>query len=313
VIYLGSERNSGSSLLPVVLISLLALAPLYQIEELNVTVEITEMGYSMEEMEILYLANSTLIGDKLHLYGEIEILSVEDEKGEIQHQEEYTDRGLLLTYVFRKPLRSGEEYRVRVRYRNWGINKRGRSWVYDKTLSSGAPIHTLEVKVYLPKDFRVKVPDEIPPNYIGEENGKIALIWTTSLKTREEFVLRFEYSSEPSEKRNYLLYLTVTSLFTSVILSILLVREIYTSRRRKIKLMSIYRTLDEREREVLDFLRKMGETCQGEIGKALGIPKSSLSRTVSRLERKGLVRVNKRGKRKYLSLREDVVEDDEQQ
>ena len=61
--------------------------------------------------------------------------------------------------------------------------------------------------------------------------------------------------------------------------------------------------LDEREREVVTLLRKLGGRApQYELCERLSIPKSTMSRIIRRLEEKGIVRVVKSGRYNIIEL-----------
>ncbi len=63
--------------------------------------------------------------------------------------------------------------------------------------------------------------------------------------------------------------------------------------------------LDPLEREIVEYLMSNGGVAfQGEIGKALGIPKSTLHRTITRMAEQGIVTVKRQGRYNLIALSE---------
>ncbi len=70
--------------------------------------------------------------------------------------------------------------------------------------------------------------------------------------------------------------------------------------------------LDSLEREIVEYLANNGGVAyQGEIGRALGIPKSTLHRAIARMAERGIVTVKRQGRYNLIALSE-VVNREEQ-
>jgi DNA-binding transcriptional ArsR family regulator len=72
---------------------------------------------------------------------------------------------------------------------------------------------------------------------------------------------------------------------------------------------SILNVLDESERIVVNMLEKAeDEITQAYVYKSTGIPKSSLSDTIKRLEKRNIIEIKKEGRTNWLKLKEWVFE-----
>ena len=139
---------------------------------------------------------------------------------------------------------------------------------------------SISLKVYLPKNAVLKSIDSNLDYSIGYENS-LFLFFEGLSKTPRIIV---NYSFEPVEEFDYYLILVPLSLLVIAVLLILFLK-------KKSKLEKKFLSaLNKRERQVMLTLKDLGGNVkQSKLRRVTGLPKSTLSRTVKSLERKGLV------------------------
>lgn len=69
-----------------------------------------------------------------------------------------------------------------------------------------------------------------------------------------------------------------------------------------VKAMKIEKILTPEERRIIEFLKGKGEITQSDIRKGFGMPRATLSVLLSRMEKRKLIRKEKRGKTNYVIL-----------
>jgi len=90
----------------------------------------------------------------------------------------------------------------------------------------------------------------------------------------------------------------IYAVYSVVILSLAIAIAFAYSKRHKGK--AVERSLDN---QILDFIKKKGGTVkESEIRESLVLPKTTAWRAIKRLERQGLVKVEKKGKENYVTL-----------
>jgi uncharacterized membrane protein len=109
-------------------------------------------------------------------------------------------------------------------------------------------------------------------------------------------------TGKPSEGYTVLLYLSLA--LAVVIASLILVFAYYRRRRAGLVVERIDYTRDDATRLIIKALKDAGEKglLQSEIARITGLPKSSISRRVRRLEEEGFVEVKRVGKYSYVYL-----------
>lgn len=131
----------------------------------------------------------------------------------------------------------------------------------------------------------------------------------------ERFVLEWETLSHPLTA--YYSFESVTSttsttlpllvlLFFLITASLLVILYISRMKRKKSVNTSILSVLDERERAIVLFLAERGKIKQAKISRATGIPKTTLSKIMMRLDERNIVAMEKDGNTTLCWLREEV-------
>ena len=186
-------------------------------------------------------------------------------------------------------------------------SKQGEIWSASYSLAGA------EMNIILPKGAVIK---SISKGDISISNDQISIFVVGG--TAITYILSANINEEPNE--NYLLF----GIILTVILIILIVFLINYSKREKehesfkeVKetaessknqgkkpdnLKSIAKLLNEREKIILNTLKKSGKIKQSRLRKLTEIPKASFSRHIQELEKKKIIRRSGEGKNKFVEL-----------
>ncbi|MBR9679230.1 MAG: MarR family transcriptional regulator [Nanoarchaeota archaeon] len=152
-------------------------------------------------------------------------------------------------------------------------SKTGSDWLFvyeNETL-------TQELKIHLPKKTTLKSIDTTHDYSITYENTLIIKIHPNhhSLK------ISVQYYFEETKNNNYILLLFLIPI--TILVTYLFLKNKKTNKK-------FLRVLNKRERQVLLTIKKeKGNIKQSNLKKITGLPKSTLSRTINSLEKKGLI------------------------
>ena len=159
-----------------------------------------------------------------------------------------------------------------------------------------------EIKVFLPKGAKII-------NVEGDvfiERGKIVIYSIGDSK--------IDYTIEPTEANYFLIFLIILIVLTALIALYLIYKYIKSNiknkttkddatKKQKSKLEIIKKVLSEREKLILDNLKKSGKIKMSYLRKLTNIPKASFSRHIQELEKKQLIKRLGEGKNKFIELR----------
>ncbi len=247
-------------------------------------------------LELMLLNNdsSPLLGSSLSLALDAEILSVSDSYGDLVYTvEDETLRRL--SFTFSTPLSEGGSRLVRISTRGHS-SLVAKDTMLDYTVLLTPPQHlsSFEHTVLAPRSLFERpvlvipqVPLETTPQYF-------IIRWTEAplSKQTQVYLVRFEKPNERSYARMIVYILLCVGLLSGFLYGgYVLLRS-----RTKRNLLSATTLLNERERLVLELVIKKPGITQAEILHLLSYTKSSLSKIVSRLCQRGLVRLEKWGK-----------------
>ncbi len=189
------------------------------------------------------------------------------------------------------------------------ISKNGSIWTIRYS-TSATPHHTLIYLHFLPNTKVLPFSRELLFSPI--ENGLI--LYPDS----EIFSFYINYETHHEETINNLDYFAIGIILLSGLFLIVYIisritprknvakREFEEQREHKVK-DSIKNMLDENERKIVEILEDSNdEITQAYIYKSTGIPKSSLSEIMNRLERRNIIERRKDGRIKWIKLKEWV-------
>ena len=171
-------------------------------------------------------------------------------------------------------------------------------WTF--TLTKDEVFSEFVFTVLLPPDASLHSVNASGTIWIGEESGRLAV---HGFGQNESLSLTIRYqltSSETILTPTVLEYLNIVFIVIILVLLALLALVFFTSRRTPsvpdTTADEMLKGLTERQQQILQLLlEKDGPLTQTAIEKALHIPKAAVSRNIHRLERKGLVEIEKVG------------------
>ncbi|MBU0757425.1 MAG: MarR family transcriptional regulator [Nanoarchaeota archaeon] len=156
-------------------------------------------------------------------------------------------------------------------------------FIYELTLPEGSVINYLKT----PKLAR-----------IDEDGNRIRIIGTGK---DQPFVLIVQYQIEAVKRTEYVVYTVIAAVIVMTLLVI-----IYLNQKKNPKNKTYKKNLGSlttRQRQIFDFLqRNKGSMTQAELEKNTGLPKSSLSRNIESMRRKGMISKQRKGMSNMITL-----------
>lgn len=155
-------------------------------------------------------------------------------------------------------------------------------------------------------NYNIRLPSDALLNYfksstrfiITTEKDRIVIKGSDSSKNLE---LVLQFSAIKTQKTNYLLIFFIT---LTVVLSLVLTLILAKQRKNKFN----FDELNDRQKIIIEILLKEKTVTQSELTKRLGLPKSSVSRNVSSLLRRGIIIKEKTAKTNVLKLNEEYFQ-----
>jgi uncharacterized membrane protein len=262
----------------------------------KIIAEVAE-GIVSEELVITLLNDGTseLKSGTVSVPQGSEIISVRDSYGEL----EYTtsdEKGLRIDFSFNVPVKQGEERLVIINLLTKSlVTQKDGYFEYLLVLTPKSDIPDFEHVLKLPSDAELYSPKEsfslIVPEGDVTEDGTIT--WRVKLYANMPEVFLARYKTESS------------TVWQSVIFAVLAIaavaafgvaaNKVRIARRKKNTIDSLS-ILNERERRVLEEIVKNEGIKQYELLEKLGYTKASLSKILTRLEARSLVKKKKFGK-----------------
>lgn len=226
-----------------------------------------------------------------------EVLSARDTYGELP----YTVSGkeaTKISFTFSQGIKPGEERVVMIALKAPLVSRKDDYSEYLLVINPRQDVKDFEHILRLPVGAELFSPKEsfptvIPTAEISKASGVVILAWRTSLEADHPAVFLVRYKSP-----YYSLLRTIAYALSAVALlamSILGGREL-RRRRQKARVLDSLKILNERERLVVAEVIRSEGIKQNELMQRLGYTKSSLSKIVSRLEARGIVKRIKSGK-----------------
>lgn len=167
-------------------------------------------------------------------------------------------------------------------------SKDGSSWMFSYFLEDS------EMNVFMPEEILI---EEISGGEIYLDNGRIVVIVDNGLDVSYTF-------RGGGDDLKLGIWLIVILLVVLVFLSVYFVTK---KRGKKIKeknekLEIVKEVLNEREKLIVEKLKKTGKIKSSYLRRLCDIPKASFSRHLQELEKKGLIRRDGEGKNKFVEL-----------
>ncbi len=290
-------RRHASFFAVLLCLLIIPVAAAAKIESYRIVSQV-EGGIVREELLVSLLndGEAPLLGASLVLPQGATINSVRDTYGDLKYSSR-RDGLLHLDIEFGRPVNPNEERLVIASLNVDLVSEKEGYSEYLLVFTPKQNIQEFEAVLKLPKDAELFSPSErflnmAPEGEISKEAGRLVLTWREELIANEPavFLARFKQPSFPWKLAAYgiaaLIALSIAAL------AIPRWREMRT-REKKIESLQI---LNERERAVLEEIVRNEGVRQAELMAKLGYTKSSLSKILSKLEARGLVRRSKLGK-----------------
>lgn len=260
---------------------------------------VTEIDYitAYEDItaEILNDGSTEIKSASVSIPSESEIISVKDSYGELNYAVQKTR----LSFNFTIPVKPGGWRLLFIRLKAGGlVEKKDGYFEYLLVFTPKQNISSFEHVLKLPKgaslyslgkSFQVVEPDAA----VSTTEDAPVLLWKTELEAEKPSVFLVRFKSSASNLPAYAALIIIT-FFTT--LSLLFVGRALKVRYAKMKMLRSLKILNERERRVLEEIIKNEGIRQYELLGKLGYTKASLSKILSKLESRGLVRKRKFGK-----------------
>ncbi len=160
-------------------------------------------------------------------------------------------------------------------------------------ISSKCFFESISYELMLPKNALVNYFKSSTRYVITSEKERLIIKSSDSSETLEILV---QFSTTNENQQNYILFFFITTTIISIIIIIWLVIK------QKKSLTIINEELNERQKQIINILLKEKSISQAELTKRLNLPKSSVSRNVNSLLRKGIIIKEKKTKTNILKL-----------
>lgn len=242
--------------------------------------------------------NSSLASATISAPKDSKILSLSDSYGDLEYQTSI-DRALKIKFDFTVPVEPLEERIVVIKLQTNAliVNKDG----YNEYLLVFTPrqdISKFEHILKLPKDAKLFSPKEgfdvvYPPTDLMPEYTTPTLGWKMDIKKDEPTVFLVRYKTETN---NFFETVTIAALVAMALGALYYGGEKIKRRYKIIKTLKSINILNEREKMVMEAVIKKEGIKQYELLHKLGYTKASLSKIVSKLESRGLIKKKKIGK-----------------
>lgn len=227
-----------------------------------------------------------------------EIISVRDSYGELQYKT-YRERSLNIKFNFTTPVKPKEERLVMIKLSTKSlVTKKEDYYEYLLIFTPKQDISDFEHVLKLPRDAKLYSPRAgfqvtIPEAKLSEQYPAPTLVWKAQLNadTPEVFLVRYKTEGEDALKK---ISISLAAILIAGVLLFGLSRA--KGKYQKRRTLDSLKILNEREKRVLEEIVNSEGIKQYELLAKLEYTKSSLSKILTRLEARGLIRKKKIGK-----------------
>lgn len=228
-----------------------------------------------------------------------EIISISDSYGDLQYRTSLKS-GMKINFNFSIPVAPGETRLLTIRLNVRGlIQEKDDYFEYLLVFTPKRDVPDFEHVLKLPKDAELYSPGEsfqrvVPKANLSRGKDATILIWKTGLEANEPevFLVRFRLA-EGSQVRVVLIKILGVVFIISVL-------GFFGNRAlkgyRKVRTIDSLKIMNERERRVLEEIVKNEGIKQSDLLEKLGYTKASLSKILTKLESRGLIKKKKIGK-----------------
>ncbi|MBU7031338.1 MAG: hypothetical protein HXS53_02290 [Theionarchaea archaeon] len=257
------------------------------------TVEVTEYGYAIITQEIIFTCTSPTESISFYIPFPIDYLEV---YSSTVVRGDFIVVGMQTEVTITGSFEQGEDVYCICEYISWQlISKTGTEWelylpLTDRSLTVIMPEGTEILYLVTESDF---------PS-ISDEKGMIHLSWE---EIPHDIYLYYRVPLNQQSSLPFMIPLAV--LVSGCALVILFMLRKKKKRRLNESILAI---LNERELCIVQFLYTEGASRQEKISRNCGIPKTSLSKILLKMEERGIITRKRDGNRTYCSLKDTVFE-----
>ncbi len=183
-------------------------------------------------------------------------------------------------------------------------SKTGKNWTF---LLSTPQFSEYSYKIILPSDIQIQKIETNSEYFFGTQNGKLII---EGYGENMDLNLKINYTIVATNPPLQLGFILVWVIFALIIIGILIT--LIKKYKNKLFLKKVTLTnentfdkdsLTERQLLIIEQLeKKNGKNTQSEIQKILGLPKASLFRNITSLEKKGILKKERKGMTMLLTL-----------
>jgi uncharacterized membrane protein len=161
---------------------------------------------------------------------------------------------------------------------NYYTSKTGCDWYFS--FNPPNPFEEINLKLYLPANSLLKSIDSNLDYVIGYDNSLVLTFQGLNETPR----ISVNYAFKRVQESNY--FLLLIPLLCGVLIVVIVW---FSVKKRKVE-DKVLRVLSKRERQVMLTLKNLGGNVkQSKLRQVTGLPKSTLSRTINSLQKKGLI------------------------
>ena len=257
-----------------------------------------EEGFAEEEHYLTLFNNASypLNQFSVSLPRDVEMIYVKDVYSILNFEIERNGKAKL-TINFSIPIEPKEARLLMFKYRTRErIKARGNFNEYLLVFMPKQDIENFELILKLPRDSELYSPKGlevvVPKANLSVLEGRSVLKWKTNLQANHPQIFLVRFRSKPNFN---LLLISLLILAAALVPAYKFGYKVWKTH-QKIRRLSMLKILNERERRVLEEIIKKEGITQLELMHKLGFSKASLSKILSKLELRGLVKKKKWGK-----------------
>lgn len=266
---------------------------LLAVQTTGYTVDVSGTGYAVISHEVIITAEEDMDTYSYVIPFPITHLEVYSDR---TVQSEFTVLGTETQITLHISLQKGESAYVFPEYYSWDIiHKEGAEWwLY-------LPPNEAGVTVLMPEGAVISyMVTDSPFPQISEEERKITLFWD---ELSDEVYIYYEVSLDGQPAATWT-WGVVPGLVGAAGVVLYMSRNLLKRKKYKAAPLNkaVLSILNEREIQVVEYLHERGRSRQIKISRACGIPKTSLSKLLIRMEKRGIIKREKDGNFTYCEL-----------
>lgn len=298
----------------VMLIGLLVFlsAPVFALEisEYQATVYIMDRRLQEEITLKIYNNQEEPLAEFTYPFsGRLQSLAVHDPEGKLEHSLKYTGEQTYVTSTLRNPLLAGEDYIITYKfYLDGQITRKESTYILSTSHSLLATVKNFDFTIALPEGYGVVGQSVSPkPGEFTSDGRRVILHWNLNEPipaALREFKAIVLYENLLGERYAGL----ESKVYYIAIISILIVSVYLFSRFKKKQTNNKIEILKEDEQAIMRLIIEKDGIDQREIQRKTDFSKTKVSKILSELEKRGVIRKEQVGRRNKIFLTEKLRE-----